>query len=198
MNPRHPYPHSHPTPYPLQSGVPQQAGTPQPYPPPHQPQPWPHHPQAQFQQGWQAPPQHAGWPPAQPAPQAAQGLVNGVSSEERTNAMLAYLAMLMFPGIVPVVLYATANHRQFQKQAAAQAAVIQVTTLLSMPVASIVGVALMPLFMSSPGLAMIASFGGMFLSMMIWVFGLVTCVRGAIAANKGEAFHAPIVGRWLR
>lgn len=201
MNPRHPYPHSHPTPYPLQSGVPQQAGTPQPYPPPHQPQPWPHHPQAQFQQGWQAPAQHGGWhahAPTNAAPHAPKVIANGVPGDERNAGIIAHLGACLVPVVVALVLLLIANNKPFQRAVALQAAALQLGAVVLSSLVGAAAVMLLPLLPPPDAMSAVwYSFLPTFAQVLVAGPAFILTLVGAAKANNGEVLYVPLVGKLI-
>ena len=124
-------------------------------------------------------------------PQAGQWMDGGPPGRsEVRSAMLAYLGVPFTLVVLPLAVYlATLRGRRFAHWHAAQALNASVTALLYSVCCFIAGA------MLALDSLQVATFTAVPLLVALWVSVLVTVVRAAGAASRGEA---PDLPRWLR
>jgi hypothetical protein len=174
---------------------------------PHQPmhdprlQGWPQPQHPQQQQGWPQPPHGQPWPPpgyqqqaSAPGwgPPAAPPLPpDGIPTDEKTTALVAYAGAFVMPIVLPILLMATATNKPFQRAAALQATIFQVIVLALSFIAPLFGFAFM-FSQGSPGMAIALIYLPL---VVVMVLGVVFAVFGMLAAHRGQILYAPLIGR---
>jgi uncharacterized Tic20 family protein len=122
-----------------------------------------------------------GWT-ADVAQNTAPAQYGGGSSDDRTLALVAHLGGIFVSFIVPLVVYLMKKDESpFVRRHAAEALNLQLTLLI----AFVVSVPLMLVII------------GIFTFLAAMIYGVVTAILAAVAANKGEYYHYPIAIRFV-
>jgi uncharacterized Tic20 family protein len=116
-------------------------------------------------------------PPNVP-PSGDPGL-NGVSQDERSQAMLCWLLTIVAGFIPPIIFFSISNEKPYVKRQAALALTLAIAVFAGMFISGILMIVLIG-FLLLPAVA-------------IW--SLVVCIQGAIAANKGEDFNPALIDK---
>ena len=98
----------------------------------------------------------------------------GPSQEEKTHAMLAWYLAPFIP-LVPLVIFLISSEKPFAKRHAGMSLGLQIAVIICSVVTFITVV--------GPGL--------------FWIVGLVFSIMGGMAANKGDTYEVPVVGKMI-
>lgn len=117
-------------------------------------------------------------PPTPDPMSTPMGLGNGPSQEEKTHAMLAWFLAIVSGFIAPLIFYIIATDKPFVKRHAAMCLGLQLagTIIIVVLIVTVVGILLVP---------------------VIWIALLVFIIMGGLAANKGENYDVPVVGKMI-
>jgi hypothetical protein len=151
-----------------------------------QAQPWP--PQQPYQQQWPQPQQ---WPQQPVPPQAVDP--SQPSSDEKNSALGAYLGALFMPVVLPIVIMVTAGNKRFQRAAALQALIVQLSTIVILVIVPFFMMALMFASRGRSGLVYLV-----YLPIMaVYLYSIVFGVMGMAGTQQGKITYAPLIGRRL-
>ncbi len=119
----------------------------------------------------------AGWTDQATAGYASAVPAVGVSSDERTMAMLAHILGIFISFLGPLIIYLTkGNESAFVKHNAAEALNFAITVAIAWMVSFVLAFVLI----------------GFLLMPVIWIGSIVLHIMGGIAANKGEWYRYPV------
>lgn len=106
------------------------------------------------------------------------GLGTGPSQEEKTQAMLSWFLSLLVGFIPPLIFFVISTDKPFVKRHAAMCLGLQIAGTIIMFVLAITVV-------------------GMLLIPIVWIAMLVFVIMGGLAANKGDNYDVPVVGKMI-
>jgi uncharacterized protein len=98
-----------------------------------------------------------------------------VSQEEKSQAMLMWVLSIIASLLAPLIFYLISKDKPFVYRHSAMSLALCIVTFV---VYVILGITVI----------------GMILLPVVWIFQLVVCIMGAMAANKGDQYDPPLIG----
>ena len=103
------------------------------------------------------------------------------TQEEKTHAALCWFLSIIIPIIVPLIFFLISNEKPFTKRHAAIALGVHIAVLIGYIISGFLMVILI----------------GFLTYLATFIFMLVVCIMGGMAANKGETYDPPLLGKTI-